>query len=80
MKKRPLTADQTESARRRRARYSRIGKMRHQRHRLLIHAMKGDGTFESHVMVQICKAFFVLPEELGLRTETVEHQWSRPSL
>jgi hypothetical protein len=69
---RPLTSDQAEAVRFRRARYSLAGRMRQQRRRLLIHALRPNGSFDRQLMIQICKAYFVLPEELGLRLEPVE--------
>lgn len=51
----------------RRLRYSRIGRMREHLRRQRINAMRHDGTFEDMLMVQLCKAYFLLPEELGLQ-------------
>lgn len=55
-----------------RARYSRVGKMRNHRRKALINSMRSDGTFERTFMVSVLQAFAVLPEEIGLRLEFAE--------
>jgi hypothetical protein len=62
-----------EQTRCRHERYSRVGRMRAHRRRTLINSMRPiAGDFDSYVFVQVCKAFFVLPEEIGLPRPTGE--------